>query len=674
MVRGESANQHEIDEDASSDPSVSAPHPICKATPLCEVCQLIFQGDLLSPSSDGILRYPTRHHANLREAKSAASKCYICRELTKQVESDTQGVIDPVEYDKPLSYSIFQGPRDSDNGWKSLVINIGKVAPIVMYQFELVPAKDVDRNEVLDENTGSLVTLANLATLIRNCDEEHTTCIERFPNWHPTRLLEIQRSGGNTSDMIIRIVELALEIKLRYAALSHCWGGIVPIMLTKSSAASLYRGIRSNELPKTFRDAVHAASFLGLQCLWIDSLCIAQDDEEDWQREASQMRSVYQSAFVTIAATAGATSEDGLFRERDSALVRPPVVATQWHQSPLLILFTRHLQRELDKAPLNRRGWVLQERLLSRRIIHFTSDQVVLECGTGITSETFPAGLAGAEYLEGPVYTPPAKPWTFVEDVTKFYSQYHATSWSETIRDYTARSLSKETDKLPAIAGLASKWAAITCEKYTAGMWEPRLVLQLPWMLGDNNRNVKSYPRKCHAYVAPSWSFVFWTGPITPSLLLDGPFKAHEITQLATVTEIQLQYATEDEFGELTGGWLRIEAIAAEASIFHDATNGGGRYVDNYPFQGGLDFGDTGMTLDGTVVPATATLLDTAVQLSPRRLQFCSCFNTMINGSRKVSWVLSSNLRKETSMQLPDTRGSAQYIGSRTCSLITYRR
>lgn len=608
---------HEDREDRASNPSMAASRLSLETTPLCNVCRPIFNGELLSPNDDGILRYPTRHHINLHQVNLAAPKCYICRELTKQVENDTEGIVDPEQYEKALNYSIFQGSRTSDTGWKSFIISIGNIAPTRMYQFELVPARDVNRDIFLDDYTGSHATLANLAALIHDCEENHTTCFVKSSNWHPSRLLEIQRCGGDKGDISVRIVELASEARIRYAALSYCWGGIVPFMLTRDSAAALYRGVCTKALPKTFRDAICVAFSLDLQYLWIDSLCIYQDDEEDWQRQAGQMDHVYKSAFVTIAATAGANSEHGLFQKRDAAFIRPPVVATQWDQSqPLLILFAWQLHRELDMAPLNQRGWVLQERLLSRRIIHFTGDQVLLECWKGITSETFPKGLPGTNGFPGvaslgqPIYTPPPKLWISDSASVKNHRVYDHKFWSESTRDYTARNLSKDTDKLVAIAGLAKIWAEITGHRYVAGMWEPGLVPHLPWMLGDNNRNIKSKPRKCHKYIAPSWSWIAWTGRITPPLLLHGPSEACKITPLAEVTNIELSYAREDTFGQLTGGWLRIRAISAACSIYHDPTNGGGKYFVKHPFEGGLDFGETGMSLDGVIVPATATLLD----------------------------------------------------------------
>ncbi|KAK0727277.1 heterokaryon incompatibility, partial [Lasiosphaeria miniovina] len=89
----------------------------------------------------------------------------------------------------------------------------------------------------------------------------------------------------------------------KYAALSHCWGspGQQPFTTTADNLASRQSGIDFQHLPPTFRDAVIVASELGVQNLWIDSLCIIQDDADDWARESIRMAAVYGKAHVTIA-------------------------------------------------------------------------------------------------------------------------------------------------------------------------------------------------------------------------------------------------------------------------------------------------------------------------------------------------------------------------------------
>lgn len=136
--------------------------------------------------------------------------------------------------------------------------------------------------------------------------EEH----ERQTQWPlPTRLLDV-----GDSDHPIRLWESASSAKGEYACLSHCWGSHQLLRtLIGNLEAFKHDGIPWDQLPKTFQEAITFTRSLGLQYLWIDSLCIVQDDISDWNKEAANMAAIYQNSFITLAATDAANSREGLF-------------------------------------------------------------------------------------------------------------------------------------------------------------------------------------------------------------------------------------------------------------------------------------------------------------------------------------------------------------------------
>lgn len=197
----------------------------------------------------------------------------------------------------------------------------------------------------------------------------------------PTRLIEI----GD----FLRLVDSAALPTRRYAALSHCWGKLEDtekFCASRNNIRLLEREINFDKLPPTFKDAVTVTRGLGIGYIWIDSICIIQDDEKDWQREASRMEQVFSDAYVTIGASSARSSLDGFLHPRVQR--ESVVLSTQDGGQIYICPFIDDFHKDVELGPLNQRGWVLQERALSRRMIHYTSSQMYWECGAGIRCET----------------------------------------------------------------------------------------------------------------------------------------------------------------------------------------------------------------------------------------------------------------------------------------------
>lgn len=235
------------------------------------------------------------------------------------------------------------------------------------------------------------------------CRSTHERCNKRSNGsfFKPTRLLYIKPK-------IIRLVEgHNLKPTAAYATLSHCWGSD-PIelrySLTTTRAEEFRSGILMRKLAPNFIDAIHVARQLSIDYLWIDCLCIIQDSAEDWLNEAGLMTEVYKNSSVTIAATAFGDGKAGLFIYRDPNVTDPvqcylqdAITYSQSHQNPkgawYLLMDAINPWTTIESSPLMRRAWVLQERLLSTRIIHFFHEQIYWECSDLCACESQPSGF-----------------------------------------------------------------------------------------------------------------------------------------------------------------------------------------------------------------------------------------------------------------------------------------
>jgi hypothetical protein len=204
----------------------------------------------------------------------------------------------------------------------------------------------------------------------------------------PSRLLDVGPADTDT----LRLFCSNKHKTLKYVALSHCWGVLTEaekrqFCTTEENIKARQNGFDVSELPKTFRDAVRVTQNLGIQYLWIDSLCIIQGNQEDWEFEAKRMQEVYVGAYCTIAATSAVDSKAGFLHRS----VRSEYLHIQDTSGRQFYACTEvdNFNNDVEKASLNRRAWVLQERVLSRRTIHFSANQVYFECGDGVCCESF---------------------------------------------------------------------------------------------------------------------------------------------------------------------------------------------------------------------------------------------------------------------------------------------
>jgi hypothetical protein len=227
---------------------------------------------------------------------------------------------------------------------------------------------------------------------VQHCAKTHTKCNRTaHEKLLPTRILDV----GTADDPHLKLhISNKASSSSQYVTLSHCWGswGSIEIKkLTTANLLSLTMGIDILELPKTFQDAIAVARHLGVQFLWIDSLCILQDSGDDWAAESAKMGDVYRNSFCNISATAAVDSRTGCFLERDPLLAQICMVRINpssdlASNSKVYELAPPRLwDSQVTRAPLNHRAWVVQERIFAPRIIHFCRNQLFWECHEAVS-------------------------------------------------------------------------------------------------------------------------------------------------------------------------------------------------------------------------------------------------------------------------------------------------
>ena len=225
---------------------------------------------------------------------------------------------------------------------------------------------------------------ASWRKLLQNCMNEHDD-FRSNELFKPSRLLEI--TDPHDGEYNVRLVCCQDCSVIRpYTALSYTWGTGPngPCRTTKNNFNEHMRGIAWDKLTKTIQNAICVTHALGLKLLWVDSLCIIQDDQMDWENEAAKMSDVFAGSVLTIAAAAAIDSCGGLkFNSIAPPIYDPPGNG----YSGTLIRWEVAGFGELEMSPLHSRGWVIQELSLSRRRLYFAEDQIFWHCRCLVQSE-----------------------------------------------------------------------------------------------------------------------------------------------------------------------------------------------------------------------------------------------------------------------------------------------
>ncbi|KAF2102777.1 HET-domain-containing protein [Rhizodiscina lignyota] len=383
---------------------------------------------------------------------------------------------------------------------------------------------------------------------VANCNRHHKSCTEqrRRRTFLPSRVLVVPRKTDGT-DLRIKLLDTRLHdaatLGCTYVTLSHSWGlDKNPIYRTTSDniESRLRDGIRFNDLPATFRDTLTAARHLHVSYVWIDSLCIKQGDKEDWIKESTKMEEVYANAYLNISATSAASPTDGL---NSSHELHPRLLNVELsgdaRPNTYRLVDPTFWRSRVANAFVNTRGWVVQERVLASRVLHYTFDQVTWECQEFSAAEEFPDGLPHpitwdfyGQFKQRSVI---AHDRSVGKETASTTCSSGATrelhdNWAQIVRLYSRCDLTEPNEnKLIAISGLArAMQKQLKNDSYLAGLWRDNIYGGLLWEVDKGRKLIHGFQQdsthlavrryglstRADAYRAPSWSWASVEGMV----------------------------------------------------------------------------------------------------------------------------------------------------------------
>jgi hypothetical protein len=340
---------------------------------------------------------------------------------------------------------------------------------------------------------------------LEDCRRNHTeTCPRNGSVSLPSRLIDV---GDDSIAPDVRLRVSGKGETGEYIALSYCWGGPQPVTTTLGTLAVMRQRIAFQFLPRTLQDAIRVTRSLGQRYLWVDAICIIQDSDEDKQQEIQKMDSIYKNAALTIsAAAASAVSEGFLGRQPE------PLPSLEWRfDVPDVGAHTIFISTSLPRLnywpnhPLDRRGWALQESILSSRLLVFSEHEPVWHCRAvdGRTAEP--------SFVEYANFSQRLPDW-FLTDSAEVPKSRETLKrreelWVNIINNFTHRLLTDKEDRLNAVAGIAAELQRCWKDDYFYGHWKDSFVQQLLWYTDPPSPEERSTR-------APTWSWASLDGPV----------------------------------------------------------------------------------------------------------------------------------------------------------------
>lgn len=419
----------------------------------------------------------------------------------------------------------------------------------------------------------------------------------------PTRLLEI---GSGLERGKVRLVQNG-QGEVPYATLSYCWGekpqaGHCEWLTTMHNVHSRTVGMERAELPRTLQDSITVAERLGIQHIWIDSLCIIQDSDDDWAVEAAKMGEIYLGSVVTIVAASSNSAEHGCFNQRSVSTVqslrdRDELVTLQtsfgdgrtsklhiitklppqsWRRNHIFLpeglgLESEDLyQYQVSDGPWTDRAWTLQEHVLSRRLLFYTDQMLFWECGHCRLSEDRYPQMQGDNPYPLDVLSKAAS-----RGSTAVFSPFfeglspcpNATLTAETwycrlVEDYSRRQMTFSRDKLIAIGALAKATSWGRRIPYLAGLWGDSVRHGLMWR-GDGPGS------KIVTSTCPSWSWASQLSPVSYEILT----RIWPVSGIAAPKVLDVHVEPADErnpFGDVQSGYVMLRTKVQTARVLPD--------------------------------------------------------------------------------------------------------
>ena len=393
-------------------------------------------------------------------------------------------------------------------------------------------------------DTSSTQSLLLARRWLKDCITNHHTCPSLPVSPLPRRVLDLSSED-------VFLYESRGE-SARYAALSYCWGSDTRnTKTTRSNISARKTGIHWEDLSQTFQDALQITRRLQIQYIWIDSLCILQDDHEDWKQESSKMVDIYGNAFVTICAADSSSTSDSCYKKGQSRYMSKEIEPYSIHVRQKLPhishrfqIWTEHSYEHEQRSRWMTRAWTLQELMLSPRLLFFTANEIAWECASATACE--------------------CASWHPISDLEDARKQR---SWRQLVSEYTSRSLTLPSDKLVAISGLAMWLQRQSGDTYLAGLWRKTFWADLLWSASGTllERPIK--------WRAPSWSWA----------CVDSRIRYEDSISVSWLKhwEVECQPVGLDKIGELKSAKLTVSALIFSALLYYNYDKG----EDSYQYE-----------------------------------------------------------------------------------------
>ena len=436
------------------------------------------------------------------------------------------------------------------------------------------PAEVFIGNRIIDVYSGSPQVFELVNKWIMHCK------CHSVSSRLPTRLIDVGAADGlqepklfipresQSSTGLDSLFQKPLNCN-RYVALSYCWGASSFFTTTTSTLETRKDIIPMDKLPATIRDAIIITRGANVRFLWVDALCILQGTDHeavnDWQRESRKMAEIFGGACFTIYAASASNVGAGILTNRSSleyqSVKIPYPVSTgnsedpsipsnfpSYQGSALLNLSQGHTWE--NDEPLSRRGWALQERLLSKRLLMYGTSRLSWRCRC-------------AQWREDRRHEQDIDPFASFsfEQLDESDTQAILSKWPRIVQEYCSRDLTLSTDKLHAIDGLMQYYSTVADLKPVCGLWRQSIKKDLLWIhLPKPNGHAWPYPQPGY-YRAPSWSWASVDGYIT---FLKRPDMAPSISRIEFESK-------SDHFNlRISARICRISSIKCLPKAFYD--------------------------------------------------------------------------------------------------------
>ena len=416
---------------------------------------------------------------------------------------------------------------------------------------------------------GNTVDLFYFRGRIANCILSHTRCNR------------IAKSRNRMEIYLIDTKTLSLVVKttdVEYVALSYVNGGASMLKSTVENVESLLKDLSlwaNQDIAQVIQDAMLACPRLNYRYLWVDMLCILQDDITQKHDQILNMDTVYRSAALTLVAFSSNNASDGLPGVHMNSRIPTTTYFNSDRVEPSLLATPTRPSLFSSTSTYETRGWTFQERLLSTRCLYFTSHQVILQCCEELhkeenLNEEYELSVSANNHELGFAFQNP------LQDLGIFDHNYPIpigilwNKYTELVLLYTPRKFSYDEDIINAFSGIMN-----TIKQY----WNTEFIQCLPahlleWALfwfpsGECSRRIVDYgQRKGRRVWFPSWSWTGWNGPMLYKIEDETNMHIREtsIDSIAYLGDNQSIYLNKSmDFGY---EWEVTEGVSTQANPF----------------------------------------------------------------------------------------------------------